>query len=108
MGDVRFQSSREGGTQIFGEYICYIWCMNDWLQNERQCLIIFQFLPYLFFCFLEPSPGHMEVPTLEVKLDLQLPAYTTAIATQDPSCICDLHHSSLQRRIPNPLSEARG
>ena len=32
---------------------------------------------------------------------------TTATATRDPSCICDLHRSSLQGRILNPLSEAR-
>ena len=25
----------------------------------------------------------------------------------DPSCVCDLHHSSWQHRILNPLSEAR-
>ena len=34
-------------------------------------------------------------------------AYTAATATWDPSCICDLHCSSGQRRILNPLSEAR-
>jgi len=34
-------------------------------------------------------------------------AYTTATAILDPSCICDLHHSSRQRWILNPLSEAR-
>ena len=28
-------------------------------------------------------------------------------ATWDPSCICNLHHSSWQYWIPNPLSEAR-
>ena len=49
----------------------------------------------------------MEVPRLGVKLQLQLPAYTTAIATQDPSLICDLCLSSLQCQILNPLSEAR-
>ena len=27
--------------------------------------------------------------------ELQLPAYITAIAMQDPSQICDLHHSSM-------------
>ena len=32
--------------------------------------------------------------------------YATAIS--DPSHVCDLHHSSRQHRIPNPLSEARG
>ena len=38
---------------------------------------------------------------------LQLPAYTTATATRDPSLACDLHHSSQQRQIPDPLSEVR-
>ena len=51
--------------------------------------------------------GHMEVPKLEVKLELQLLAYATAIATQDPNCVCDLHHSSWQCWILNPLIEAR-
>ena len=32
-----------------------------------------------------------------VELELQLPAYTTATETPDPSCVCDLHHSSRQR-----------
>ena len=39
----------------------------------------------------------MEIPRLGVKLKLQLPAYTTATATPDPSCICDLHHHSSQQ-----------
>ena len=49
----------------------------------------------------------MEVPRLEVKSELQLPAYVTATATQDPSCFFDLYHSSRQRQILNPQSEAR-
>ena len=49
----------------------------------------------------------MEVPRLGVQLELQLPAYTTATITRDPSCVCDLHHSSRQSQILNPLSEAR-
>ena len=49
----------------------------------------------------------MEVPRLGVKSELQLPAYTTATAMRDPSLICDLHHSSLQHQIFNPLGEAR-
>ena len=49
----------------------------------------------------------MEGPRLGVELELQLPAYATAPATPDPSHICDLHHSSWQCRILNPLSEAR-
>ena len=49
----------------------------------------------------------MEVPRLGVKSELQLLAYTTATATQDQSHACDLHHSSWQCRILNPLSKAR-
>ena len=49
----------------------------------------------------------MEVPGLGVKLEQQLPAYTTATATPDLSNVCDLHHSSQQHRIPNPLREVR-
>ena len=48
----------------------------------------------LFFVFLGPHPQHMEVPRLEVKSELQLPAYTTAIAMQNMSCVCNLHRSS--------------
>jgi len=49
----------------------------------------------------------MEVSRLEVESELQLLAYTIAIERQDPSRICDLHHSSWQHQILNPLSEAR-
>ena len=49
----------------------------------------------------------MEVPKLGVELELQLPAYTTATATPDLGCVFDLCQSSRQRRILNPLSEAR-
>ena len=44
---------------------------------------------------------------LGVESELQLPAYTTATAMWDPSHVCNLHHSSQQRRILNPLSKAR-
>jgi len=48
----------------------------------------------------------MEIPRLGVKLELLPPAYAIAAATRDPSHICDLHHSSRQRQIINPLSKA--
>ena len=57
--------------------------------------------------FLGPHLGHMEMPRLGVDSELQLPAYTTATAMLDLSHICDLHHSSRQCWILNPLSEAR-
>ena len=49
----------------------------------------------------------MEVPSLGVQLELWLPAFATAIATRDLICICDLHHSSRQYRILNPLRKVR-
>ena len=64
-------------------------------------------LGVLFFAFLGPYLQHMEVPRLGVKLELQLLAYTAATATWDPSRVCDLHHSSQQHQIPEPLREAR-
>ena len=60
-----------------------------------------------FFCFLGLRPGPMELARPGVESELQLLTYTTARATRDPSCICDLHHNSWQRQILNPLSEAR-
>ena len=49
----------------------------------------------------------MEVPSLGVQLELQPLAYATATATPDPSHVCDLHDSSQQRLVLNPLSEVR-
>ena len=40
-------------------------------------------------------------------MELQLPAYTTATATLDPSLAWDLPHSPGQHQILNPMSEAR-
>ena len=64
--------------------------------------IIFYF-SLVKFLFLALHLRHLEVPRPGIKSELQLPAYTTAAATQDPNCICDLHHSS-QCWIPEPSS----
>ena len=67
--------------------------------------------PRPFFLFFWGGAGlhlqHMEVPRLEVELEIHLLAYTTGTATPDPSHVFGLHHSSLQRQILNPLIEAR-
>ena len=51
--------------------------------------------------FLGSHLQHMEVPRLGAELELQPPAYTTVTA------MWDLHHSSQQHHILNPLVEAR-
>ena len=60
-----------------------------------------------FFAFLGPHPQHMEVPRLGAEAELQWPVYATATVTPGPSSVCDLHHSSQQRGVLNPLSKAR-
>ena len=49
----------------------------------------------------------MKVPRIGVESGLQLLAYTTGTATRDQSRDFDLHHSSQQRWILNPLGKAR-
>ena len=71
------------------------------------------FLSFLFFFhLLGLHLRHMEVLRLGVESELPLPGYATATATAtampDRSLVCDLHHSSLQRQILNPLNEAKG
>ena len=76
-------------------------------RDSEECNPVFLFFFFWSFVFLGPHPRHMGVPRLGILSELQLPAYARATATPDPSRICDLHHSSQQRRILNPLSEAR-
>ena len=65
------------------------------------------FFCFVVFCFLGPHPQHMEVSRLRVESELQLLASMTDTAMWDSSQVCDLHHSSQQCWILNPLSEAR-
>ena len=84
--------------------------LSPWCGNRLRFLFtsfsffLFFFFFFFFFCFLGAHSQHMEAC---IESELQLLAYTTATARQDPSCICDLHHSSRQCRILNPLSEVR-
>ena len=70
------------------------------LVSQRPTLDSF----FFNFVFIRATPTHMEVPRLGVESELQLPTYTTAIATWDPSHVCNMCHSSQQRWILNPLS----
>ena len=70
---------------------------------ELDSFFFFFFSPFLF----RPHLQHMEIPRPGVKWELQLPAYITATAIGNPNRVCDLHHSSGQCQILNPLSETR-
>ena len=67
----------------------------------------FFFFFFFFFCFSGPYLQHMEVPRLGVQSELQLPVCVRATAKWDPRHVCDLHHSSQQPWILDPLSKVR-
>ena len=62
---------------------------------------------FCLFVFSGLQLWQIEVLRLGVKLELQLLACATATAMQDLSHNCDVHHSSWQHQILNPLSKAR-
>ena len=74
---------------------------EDILICFKMCFINF------FLCFLGLHLRHMQISRLGVKLELQLLAYAIGTATWDLSHFCNLHHSSRQHQILNPMSEAR-
>ena len=84
-----------------------------WQLQRIVVFLMYSFLFVCLFCFVllfRAAPAvyrRSQVPRLGVKLELQMLAYTTAPATRDLSCVCDLGHGSWQCHILNPLSEAR-
>ena len=88
-------------------------------QSINETLVLdFVITQTIYYCTVDKAstvllfslglhPWDMEVPRLGVELEVQLPAYATATATRDPSCVCDLHCSSWQSQISKPLNEAR-
>ena len=60
---------------------------------------------FLFIFLLPPAAYGSSQARGQIRAAAE--TYTTATATQDPSCICDLHHSLWQYQILNPLNEAR-
>ena len=76
------------------------------IQIIQDILLEQQLFLFLLFVFLGPHQ-HMEVPRQGVKLELQPPAYARATATRGLSCVWNLHHSSRQHWILNPLIEVR-
>ena len=77
------------------------------LVELYKFFIYFIFIFFFFVFFLGPNPQHMDVPRLGVESELQVLACTTATATSDPNHIYNIHHSSQQHQILNPLIEGR-
>ena len=81
-----------------------LWCILSYLSSVH---LLWSGAVTLVFLGERGHMRHIELPRLGVKLELQLPAYTPAIAMCDLGQVCDLHHSSRQGWILNPLIKAR-
>ena len=79
---------------------------KQWASLYPNCWICFKIF-FFFSRFLGLHSWHMQVP-IWVKLELQLLTQTTAIAIWDPSCICDVHHSTQQHCDPQPTEWGQG
>ena len=84
-------------------------CISETMLNEKQVTKVHKQKHSFCFCFffLRAAPAAYGGSQARGRLELQPRAYTTATAMWDPSHIFDLHHSSGQHRILNPLSKAR-
>ena len=102
---VQAGSCSSNSTSSLGTLICHECSPKKKKKNLIGNILLFSIFKdmYIKSC----THGIWEVPKPGVELKLQLPAYTTAIATQDLSQVCDLHHSSQQCQILNPLIKVR-
>ena len=99
---------------LHSDLSCYSWILNL-LHHSRNSITVcsvyidslIEWNFFLIFAFFRAPLRHMEVPRIGVESELHLLAHTTATAMPDPSHVCNLHHSSWQCWILNPLSKAR-
>ena len=103
--NMSFPDRRDEGRDSRTLKQCSTWNLAN--GYEKQNLKVYFLSGIYFFFFLGLHIWCMGVPRLGVKSELQLPASATAIATPGPSCMCNLHHSSGQCWILNPLTRAR-
>ena len=62
---------------------------------------------FLFVCLFRAAPSTYGGSQARGQIRAVVAGLTTAIATPDPSHICDLYHSSQECWIVKPMSEAR-
>ena len=92
-------------TRILSRF-CPLQKLSKLFNSLNLNSFIYNIYIYIF-CLFRAAHAASGSSRVGVGLELQLPAYATDTATQDPSYICDLHHTSQQCWIHNPLSKAR-
>ena len=85
--------------------ICDNWCERPRRKKKKEDVQNGIFFFWSFF--LGPHQWHMVAPRLEVKLELQLPACTTATAVSNLSRVWTYTTAHGNAGSFNPLSEAR-
>ena len=92
------------------------WCVLKvgWSRTVQDFIMLFNlklmkclFLELSFFLIFRAAPVAYGGSQTRGWIGAVTAGYTTATATWDPNHVCNLHHSSGQRWILNPLSEAR-
>ena len=83
----------------FKNYILqsFVVCTIPHISHAPLNGCFFVLLCFVFLLF-RAALATYESSWLGVELELKPPAYTTATATEDPSCICSLHRSSHNAR----------
>ena len=96
---------------------CSIVCIHRY-NYPNQCVCSYIFIFHIFWLFVSfffsfsfflftSTPVANRSSQARGQIRAAAETYTTATAMQDPSRICDLHHSLWQYQILNPLNEAR-
>ena len=85
----------------------YWWNGHYNLSSTFSFSFSFLFFFLFFFLLFKAAPVAYGSSSARGLIRAVTTAYATATAMPDPSHVCNLHHSSRQCRILNPLSEAR-
>ena len=80
----------------------FLLCKMRVITEPPLALFVFRFV--LFFAFRAQLVAY---GSAQARGGIGAQLLATATATQDVSHNCNLHHSSWQRQIPDPLSESR-
>ena len=100
------EQTREGLWLL--HWTLYISVGLSWGPLNLLVQVDFHFLYYLFiYCLFRAAFAAYGSFQARGPIRAAAASHTTATAMRDPSRICDLHHSSEQCWILNPLSEAR-
>ena len=86
---------------------CHRWQDFILIMAEQYPIVYICNILFIFFFLFMATRGAYGNSQARGQIELKLPTYTTATATQDPSFICNLRHSLRQCWILDPQTEAK-